>query len=89
MSKSTAAKIGQITIEFHPYNAVADSLIPILEASNRLSGLGFYPCSSTFSGYGDILFLNSLYYEKPSRFFLSLLPYRRKFLEIANRLLPQ
>lgn len=77
-----ARLIHQITIEFHPAAPTSAELPKIENAIAYLEALGFQMCRSSYRGYGDIVLLNSRYFEIPGKFFRAALPYYRKTLEI-------
>ncbi|MEJ6012159.1 FkbM family methyltransferase [Novosphingobium aquae] len=73
------ARFKQISVEFHPFDArhPAD-LARIRAVIDRMRELGFDGVRCSFRGFGDYLFVNSLYPAAVNRAFF---PVARKFLE--------
>jgi len=77
-----ARMIHQISVEFHPADPMRGEEIGRMEgAFAHLAKHGFNMCRSSYRGYGDVLFLNSRYFENPTKMFRVLLPYYRKVME--------
>jgi len=76
------ARVKQVSVEFHPFDArhPAD-LARIRAVIDRLRELGFAGVRCSFRGFGDYLFVNSLYLGAVNRF---LFPAARKLLEMRS-----
>ena len=83
IDEDLAGRIHQITVEFHPADPKQGLEMARMESAFlHLAEHGFHMCRSSYHGYGDVLFLNSRYFEKPGRAVLMLLPYCRKAMEL-------
>lgn len=77
--------IGQISVEFHPLNPVGGELEKFNATCAHLGSMGFKMLRASYSGYGDVLFLNELFFTPPGPFLTRVLPLYRKFLEFRQR----
>lgn len=74
------ARFKQISVEFHPFNARRPAdLARIRAVIGRMRELGFEGVRCSLRGFGDYLFVNSLY---PASVNGALFPFARKLLEM-------
>lgn len=86
LTPELSEKIAQITVEFHPSLMNQSEIAMYHKVIDHMSSLGFFALRSSFSGFGDVLFLNLKYFAPPGLGIKYVLPYLRKFLEIRLQL---
>lgn len=75
-------RLKQVSVEFHPHDAKTEANIaPIRQVVNRMNDIGFWGIKCSYRGYGDFLFVNSIYRSAER---IPFAPYVRKLNEILG-----
>jgi FkbM family methyltransferase len=85
LDEALSEKIRQITVEFHPQISRDDEMHRYRDVLTHLSALGFASVKASFSGIGDVIFLNTRFFEPPGSLTKVVLQVYRKYLEWRSR----